>query len=315
VEYNLEQATCELCGSTKAKVFWNKNAHKCLSVTIKDDKDIGIHNVNVICKNCGLVYTSPRMTKDTLDEFYRTTYRTIYGSNAEQNIIAERNHAMKGLEILFGSKIKRMFGPTRFLDVGCSTGQFVEIYKQAMIQNRLPVQATGIEASEDYSRLGQGRGNRIINEDFLQWETEENFDIITIMNTLEHMYSPVATLQKIHELLDVGGHVLISVPNIENVLVSRNMDAFMSNAHLYNFSPQTLISMLQKTGFEPVAIHILFEEIGEKIYALAKKAEPQEPDFDVINPMVDDRIRMAKIVHELAVLKTRLMGLEAKDGN
>lgn len=313
MKYELEHCNCELCGENNFKVFWNKSDHKPLSVVIRDDDDKIIHGRNVICKKCGLVYISPRMTKESLDKFYCTEYRTIYGSNLQVNMMAEHNHALKATEILFGERIRRTFGPTRLLDVGASTGQMVGIFHQAMIQNNLAVQTTGIEASEEYSKVGKEQGLNIINEDFLTYKTENKFDIITILNTLEHMYSPTETLEKIHELLDVGGHVLISVPNIDNTLITRNLDAFLSNAHLYNFSSQTLVSLLQKTGFEPIRMYILAEEIGEKLYALAKKAEPVDVDFSIIDPMVADRIRMARLISEVANIKIKLMGQEAKE--
>ena len=43
----------------------------------------GLEINNRICKNCGLIYLSPRMTEEELDQFYKNEYRTLYHGQEE----------------------------------------------------------------------------------------------------------------------------------------------------------------------------------------------------------------------------------------
>ena len=55
-------AECPLCSSPKKRLF----------ETIEDsDQIVAFH----ICNRCGLVYQSPRMDEDELEQFYECEYR------------------------------------------------------------------------------------------------------------------------------------------------------------------------------------------------------------------------------------------------
>jgi hypothetical protein len=59
------------------------------------------------------------------------------------------------------------------------------------------------------------------------------------------------------------------------------MDAYLSNAHLYTFSPHTIGLLLNKCGFSVEGYYSIEEEIGNKLYALARKVEPIEIEWDM----------------------------------
>ena len=64
--YQLENVNCDFCGSNKLKLF-------------AEQKDL-IHKMDstsfqvVSCHKCGLKFTNPRPTKDSIDYFYNTKY-------------------------------------------------------------------------------------------------------------------------------------------------------------------------------------------------------------------------------------------------
>jgi hypothetical protein len=99
------------------------------------------------------------------------------------------------------------------------------------------------------------------------------YDLITMLNTLEHMYNPIKELEKIHNLLDDNGHLLVSVPDIWNINIKKPMDAYLSNAHLFNFSHNTLGVMLFKCKYDICIPIYIEEEIGNKLYLLARKRD------------------------------------------
>ena len=42
------------------------------------------------------------------------------------------------------------------------------------------------------------------------------FDLVLLLDVLEHLYDPWRVIARLHTLLDTGGHVLVSIPNVQN---------------------------------------------------------------------------------------------------
>lgn len=241
--------SCDLCGSSDSVVIWDKAEReiqgKLQSVIIPGH----IHSRNVICKTCGLVYVEPKMSKEELAKFYAEDYRKIYGGR--HSLDAEKRHAETAY---------RLMPKGKHLDIGCSTGELLKLTR-----------GTGIEPNLEHYGIARSNGLNVVNTNLEEYQTEERFDIITMLNALEHVYSPTEVLRKIHGLLADDGFVLISVPNVLSTAINIPVDAFLSNCHLYNFSVDTLKTIFNKCGFKVVRHWSIVEEIGEKIYMLCQK--------------------------------------------
>ena len=290
----MKEVNCDLCGSDECAVLWDKaereKAGILRSVVIRDAEGNIIQGRNVMCKRCGLVYVNPRMSKAELDQFYAEDYRKIYRSSS--SLAAERRHAETAFRLI------RHLLPAECLDIGCSTGQLVELTK-----------GKGIEPNAEYCEKAKSTGLSVENCIIEDYDPGIKFDIITMTNALEHVFGPTEVLTKIHDLLSDGGHVLISVPNLLNTHLNIPVDAFLSNAHLYNFTPATLHMMMGKTGLKTVEAHLIPEEMGEKVYILAQKGEPVEIVFnDNIAKRYEYTKRFLQLADEMFMLKHILSG-------
>lgn len=256
---------CDLCGSEVCTVLWDKTEREkagiLRSVVIRDENGGIVQGRNVMCKRCGLVYVSPRMSKAELDRFYAEDYRKIYGGAC--SLESEKRHAGTAFRLI------RHLLPAECLDIGCSTGQLIRM-----------TGGCGIEPNAEYCEVAQKAGLNVANTTIEDYDPGIRFDVITMLNALEHVASPSTVLTKIHDLLNDDGHVLISVPNLLNTHLNIPVDAFLSNAHLYNFTPATLHMMMGKAGLHAARAYLVAEEMGEKIYVLAQKGEPTELIFD-----------------------------------
>ena len=283
----MEHIPCDLCGSDDCVTIWDKSEREkagvLRSVVIRDEQGNIVQGRNVMCKRCGLVYVTPRMSKDELDRFYAEDYRKIYKGGA--SLEAEKRHAKTAFELMpNGTRFPWQEGT--HLDIGCSTGQLVRM-----------TAGYGIEPNAEYCEMAQKDGLKVTNVSIESYNPDIRFDIITMLNALEHVTSPTAVLTKIHSLLNDGEHVLISVPNLINTNINIPVDAFLSNAHLYNFTPATLSIMMRKCGFMPVKAYLIPEEMGEKVYILAQKGEENEIVYD---DDIGQRIEMTKHFLEYA---------------
>lgn len=291
----MEHINCDLCGAAdNYEVIWDKTerakAGILRSVVIRDEAGNIIQGRNVMCKQCGLVFITPRLTKDSLDRFYAEDYRKIYGGGA--SLESEKRHAKTAFEIL-KSTLPLEPRKAKALDIGCSTGQLPDLLFWHGF-----AKPYGIEPNKEYfdiAKANQRISDNIENTTIEDYSPGFRFNIITMLNTLEHVTSPTAVLSKIHSLLNEGGYVLISVPNLLSTSINIPVDAFLSNVHLYNFTPATLCIMAQKCGLRPVGVYLLPEEMGEKIYMLAQKDESVEVEFD---DNIEKRIEFTKVFLE-----------------
>jgi 2-polyprenyl-3-methyl-5-hydroxy-6-metoxy-1,4-benzoquinol methylase len=309
----MENCSCDLCGGSDHAVLWDKTEREkagiLRSVVIRDEAGNIIQGCNVMCKRCGLVYVSPRMSKEELDRFYTEDYRKIYGGGA--SLEAEERHAKTAASLLpldregFGGFLHPV---KNHLDIGCSTGRLIEYTGGYGIEPNIRYYEIAKNKKTHYG-IARQENLRVENCTIEDYNPGHKFDNITMLNALEHVLSPTAVLTKIHSFLNDGGHVLISVPNLLSTHINIPVDAFLSNAHLFNFTAATLGIMMRKCGLIPVKAWIIPEEMGEKVYMLAKKDVPYEIVFD---DNIEKRIGMTKIflhtANNLFALKSILNG-------
>lgn len=202
------------------------------------------------CPSCGLQFLSPRPTFEQLaDKVYNETYHAEPDAPAELSEASgyqfERQY--KTLEALLGHKGK-------ILDVGCGNGTFLRFGQPRGWE------AFGCDiALSPYVRdttsfpLWEGR---LLEIDF----GGARFDAIRFNHVLEHTQNPLAELERSRALLNPGGVVFISVPNIGGIsthlkslqsrlhLKRRRWRHYAALHHLWFFTPKTLERLILKAG-------------------------------------------------------------------
>jgi 2-polyprenyl-3-methyl-5-hydroxy-6-metoxy-1,4-benzoquinol methylase len=98
----------------------------------------------------------------------------------------------------------------RILDIGCSTGQLLEFARQ------FNCECYGIESSKPAQKICQERGHKCVSS-INDIKISAPFDIIFLIDTIEHIYDVPAFLNILIELLKNDGHVVILTGNINSV--------------------------------------------------------------------------------------------------
>jgi SAM-dependent methyltransferase len=81
---------------------------------------------------------------------------------------------------------------------------------------------------------------------------DQYFDVIVCYHVLEHLPDPMGTLIEIKRILKSSGLLVISVPNIGGSVARISKEHWFANdvpRHLFHFTPETLIKMLERAGF------------------------------------------------------------------
>lgn len=202
------------------------------------------------CKECHTEFCYPRPTSAQINEFYRT-------NSAENEIRIE--YYKKELTLLnFGGfheaqfmlrKIEQFISPPASLfDVGCGNGWHLATAKA------LGYQVSGIDASQSAiavckSVMGMSEQEAKVNL-FENIEVEElgaeQFDVVVVSQTLEHVISPTTWIKKAVAILRKGGLLVIAVPNhasLEAKLLGSNYGLYCLPEHLNYFVPESFQSI------------------------------------------------------------------------
>ena len=199
---------------------------------------------NRMCRHCGLVYQSPRMTDAERQAFYEVGYRTLYqGQESPKSEDLAVQEARAKVTLAFLEGYAKPSSP--MLDIGCSAGTLLEQFK-----NRYKVPTFGIEPGKLYREYARSSGLVVFPSlDELQLAHLERFSLVSMMHVLEHLPNPMDYLQNVREsLLEADGWLLVEVPNLYA------HDCF-EVAHLVSFSAHTLTQLVEMAGFRVIKLH------------------------------------------------------------
>lgn len=84
------------------------------------------------------------------------------------------------------------------------------------------------------------------------------FDLILALDVLEHLVDPWAVLTRLKECLDVGGSIIVSVPNVSKVTVSVPLllksqfrysdEGILDRTHLRFFTQESAVGLMNEAG-------------------------------------------------------------------
>lgn len=149
----------------------------------------------------------------------------------------------------------------RVLECGCSNG----FLSRLITDDGGPV-VVGLELEADAAEEARQYCDRVVVADLASvgWAEQigETFDLITFGDVLEHLPDPVTVLRRAATLLEPGGSILVSLPNIAHWSVRCRLLAgrfdyrptgIMDATHLRFFTRRSAVAMLQQAGFVPVS--------------------------------------------------------------
>lgn len=139
----------------------------------------------------------------------------------------------------------------KLLDVGCGGGRFLKRMK------RRGWQVEGTDFDEHAAHKVSARyGIKAHVGDLPQCNLAENsFDVITMSQTIEHLYDPKATLRECLRLLKPGGLLVMTTPNVHSIGATKfgaSWRGWEAPRHLHLFSVESLQRLAQQLGFEIV---------------------------------------------------------------
>ena len=203
----------------------------------------------VRCCVCGLQYVNQLPAPAELRTIYGEEFfhvgKKFSGHPASAGLInaRQRVEAVRGLAAV---------GRTRWLDVGCATGDFLACAASVVDE------VSGIELSAFAAEKARERDLDVTTGDFLQAEVPRTaFDVVSMWDYVEHVPDPAANLEKAFDVLKLGGYLALSTGDVDSLLArlaGRFWHLMIPPRHLYFFSSVTIRRLLTAAGFDLVQI-------------------------------------------------------------
>ena len=244
----MNQIDCAICGKgQKTKILYKANFdpqkidEKTFSARRLPDKLR--YQLNE-CTICGLVFSSPILDFEKINEFYKQSKFTY-----EEQIPYVGETYSYYLKKFFPNLSKDV----KILDVGCGNGFFLDkLYK-------LGIRHTyGIEPSKEAVYKAPKHLKKNIKIDILRENSypKSYFSIITCFHTLDHVVNPNEFLEIISKRLKENGSVLFIVHNTQGLSVRLfgEKSPIFDIEHIYLFNKKTLTEILRKNGFKKIQV-------------------------------------------------------------
>ncbi len=125
--------------------------------------------------------------------------------------------------------------------------------------------------------VGAGRGVMLNHLKNLGWETHGTitgdlraakfppvyFDVVTLFHVLEHLESPIETLEEISRVIKPCGFLVLEAPNASGLLprlFKTRWFGYNIPVHLFHFTPESLKKVLRDSGFSAQKEHYFSPE-------------------------------------------------------
>ena len=198
----------------------------------------------VACAQCGLMRTNPMPTEQEIVDYYKNLYRLDYGMTSTKPSRRHLNRSHRQAANRLALLAPVLSKPARILDFGSGAGVFLHHAKQAGHT------VIGVEPCKEFARFAASEfGVDVINDVWEKTALPGKFDVITTVEVIEHLRRPVLALRWLADALKEDGVLYVTVPDMS----PNDRETFrrFHFAHLYQFTPQTLIWAAAQAGLEP----------------------------------------------------------------
>lgn len=235
-----EEVPCNLCGRTDAETVCPRDRN-------------GLRVRSVLCRHCGLIYLSPRMTPAWYSRYYEVEYR-------RQMAAYKGRVETQTFDSIFASQLRRgewlveylrehqVSPPRSALEIGCSTGGLLRALADAFGTRVLGVEPSPEEA--EFARRHGVAAHVGLFEDY-EPRSEQRFDLVICSQSFNHLLNPRKVAEHVRRCLTPQGAFFLECQDFFHVCRLRGViHQAVQIDHVYMFVPQTLQAMVEVAGLE-----------------------------------------------------------------
>ena len=227
-----ENIPCAICDSLEARPIYRK-----FELTISR------------CARCGLVFATPRATRDEIWSRYSATY--FWDEYLPSHGIVDGKFELATFDAVHAAMLQLISSHVprgRMLEVGTGAGFFLKAAERAGWE------VAGIEVSTEavgFARDQLGLDVRQGSAEEIQY-ADGSFDLAVLFEVIEHLLDPLRALRSVWRAVKPGGQVILSTPNFNALsrrILGRQWAVLSPAEHLYYFTEKSLARLLARAGF------------------------------------------------------------------
>ena len=216
-----------------------------------------------------MLVTSPIPT-DIEDYYESDKYQSHFNheislSNIFYNYV--KNISFKRKESIFRDRNKNK----SVLDIGAGNGAFLHFCKKKKYQ------VFGVEPNEKARRIARRKG--VILENSIERVTSQQYDVITMWHSLEHVLNLLECLDYLKKMLKKEGKLIIAAPNFKSYDAEYYKEywaAFDVPRHLWHFSQRSIHNLFEPldmkvTNVYPLKYDAFYVSLLSEKYKTGKK--------------------------------------------
>ena len=190
--------------------------------------------------SCGMVMLNPRPNEKQIEEHYRVD--NYHPQNTSTGIFGFFYKFAQILNNFYKFKIiNKYLNNGKALDYGGGDGNF---------QVFLTKKNWSVDVYEPFLKSRNDGSDTISNIDNIKIN---NYDLITMFHSIEHIHQIDKSLKKIYLALKKKSILMLAIPNYdayERIYFRKKWVAYDAPRHLYHFNQNSLIRLLQKYNFK-----------------------------------------------------------------
>ena len=254
----------------------NKSSKE-IYLTVKDHSVSGEEFELVYNSEFDFLETVPQPSLEKLPEYYKSE-DYISHTDSKRNLFEKVYHLVKRISLKQKIRLINSFAldDKNLLDVGCGTGDFLQIAKQ----NNWNV--SGIEPNEQARNIANNKtDNSVFKVDQLLKFEANTFDVITLWHVLEHLPNLEEHIAVFRKVLKPNGTLIIAVPNYKSYdaeYYKQHWAAFDIPRHLWHFSRASISKLVSKESLSVIKIKpMLFDAFYVSLLSEKYKSGKMNP--------------------------------------
>ena len=158
------------------------------------------------CGDCGFVQVRHRPSAEELRAIYGDGY---FAKGKYDDVVAQRRENERRIGLLERAEVP---AGGRVLDVGCATGDFIEVATDRY-------DLWGLDVSAHATAIAREKTPQVAHQIFTGMIEDQEFppsffDAIVMWDVVEHIWDPRRVLHRLVEHLKPGGALILSTPDI-----------------------------------------------------------------------------------------------------
>lgn len=235
---------CPLCGDPRGRTLYRFDPARWIPGEV------------IRCAGCAAVYKKPSAAARPLADYYRDlSYQNLgYWSEYEERAFMALRRIRDAVTAAIGPGANRSL-----LEVGCGPGKFLKLAQQAGFE------VSGVDLGEDLVRQAREQtGGNIVCGEFMTQPFDRRFDVVAMLDLIEHLPDPLAAVRRAYDLLNPGGSLVVYTPNhggittrvadlayrLSGGAVAGPVAEIFDCLHVVFFDVRSLRTTLEKGGFE-----------------------------------------------------------------